>query len=144
MDTIETPPEQADLSKQAPRLNRHTRGPLGMLTLVAFLGYDVMYFAAFFNALVAGLFVPPILVFAVVILLVAGVVATRWQWAPLVGAVVSLLTAAFVLPQPHNTYVLTHLVQPEFILLVLLSAFGLVALVAGVGATVQNYRGVRR
>jgi drug/metabolite transporter (DMT)-like permease len=104
METKEKRPEQADLGRQAPRLDRNTRGPLGTLTLIAFLGYDLMYFVAFFNALlVAGVFVPPILIFAVFILLVAGVVATRWRWAPLLGAFVSLVTATFVLIQPHMT-----------------------------------------
>jgi hypothetical protein len=143
METKEKHTEQANFTNRAPSLDRNRRGPLGTLTLVAFLGYVLMHFVAFFRALlVDGDFVPPILIFAVFLLLVAGVVATGWRWAPLLGAFVSLVTATLVLPDPHNTYVLTHPAHPEFIVLVLLSAFALVALVAGIGATVQNYRGV--
>jgi len=53
---------------------------------------------------------------------------------------VSLLTVTFLLLQPHDLYVLSH-VQPEFIALVPMIALGLVAGVAGIWATVENYRG---
>lgn len=52
----------------------------------------------------------------------------------------SLLTVMFLLLQPHDLSVLTQ-VQPEFIVMVPMIALGLVAGVAGVWATVQNYRG---
>src|SRR5437764_5741291 len=100
METKEKHPEQADFTSRTPGLDRNTRGPLGVLTLIAFLGYVLMYFVAFFRALlIDGDFVPPIVIFAVFLLLVAGVVATRWRWAPLLGAFVSLVTAALVLPR---------------------------------------------
>jgi hypothetical protein len=141
METQETRPVLPDLSTQAPRLKRHPRGPLGTLTLIAFLGYILMYFVTFFyTLLVEGIFFPPILIFAGFLLPFAGVMATRWRFAPLPGAVVSLLTVTFLLLQPHNLYVLTH-AQPEFIVAVPTIAFGLVAGVAGVWATVENYRG---
>jgi hypothetical protein len=142
METQETRPASANLSKQAPRLKRHTRGPLGTLTLIAFLGYILMDFVAFFyTLLVEGIFFPPILIFTGFLLPFAGVLATRWRFAPLPGAVVSLLTVTFLLLQPHNLYVLTHPAQPDFIVAVPTIAFGLVAGVAGVWATVENYRG---
>ncbi|HEY6411096.1 MAG TPA: hypothetical protein VIY29_26865, partial [Ktedonobacteraceae bacterium] len=76
METTEKRPERADLPSRARRPNRHTRGPLGTLTLIALLGYTLMNFIAFFRALlVDGVFVPPIIVFAVLALLVAGIVA---------------------------------------------------------------------
>ena len=138
MKTTEKRPEQTDL----PSLDRHTRGPLGTLTLIALLGYALMNFVAFFRALlVDGVFVPPIIVFAVLALLVAGIVAIPRRWTPLFGAGMTLLTLSFVLIQAHNTYDLTHPAQQGFMILVLFSAFGLVAIVAGIGATVRNYRG---
>ena len=83
METKEQRPEQADLPSRARRLDRHTRGPLGTLMLVAFIGYAFMYFVVFFYALlVAKAFIPPIAIEASLILLAAGVVATRWRWAP--------------------------------------------------------------
>jgi hypothetical protein len=142
METKEKRFEQADLSTSARGLSRNVRGPLGTLTLIAMLGYTLTYFATFFRALIVDRdVVPPILVFAVFLLLISGMVAIPWRWTPLFGACVTLLTLTFVLLQPHNTYVLTHPAQPEFILLVLAGAFGLVAMVAGVGATLRNYRG---
>jgi len=142
METTEKHPEQADLPSQPRSKERRTRGSLGTLTLLALLGYTLMHFVAFFRALlVDGIFVPPILVFAILLLVVSGIVALPWRWTPMFGACVTLLTLTFTLIQPHNTYVLTHPAQPEFMLLVLASAFGLVAIVAGVGATMRNYRG---
>ena len=143
METQEQRPAPADPSLQAPRQTRTTRGPLATLTLIAFLGYDLTYFAVFVNALLgADGFEPQILGSAILLLLLSSVVAIRWRWAPLFGATVSLVTALFVFLQPHSINVLTHLIQPEFIIIVLSMACALVALVAGVGATVQNVRGV--
>jgi hypothetical protein len=120
-------------------LTRTARGPLATLTLIAFLGYDVTYFAVFLNALLGpDGFEPEILGSAVVLLLLAGVVATRWRGAPLFGAIMSLATALFVFLQPHSINVLSHQIQPEFIIIVLSMGCVLVALVAGIGATVQN------
>jgi hypothetical protein len=141
MEAQETRPAVADLSKQAPRLQRHMRGPLGRLTLYAFLGYILMYVVYFFfELLVEGILFPPTLLFAGFLLPFAGVMATRWRFAPLPAALVSLLTVTFLLLQPHDLYVLAH-VQPEFIVFVPLIALGLVAGVAGIWATVQTYRG---
>jgi hypothetical protein len=145
METQEQRPALADLGEQAPRSTRPTRGSLATLTLIAFLGYDLTYFAVFVNALLgADGFEPQILGSAILLLLLSGVVATRWQWASLFGSAVSLVTALFVFLQPHSIYVLTHLIQPEFIIIVLSMACALVALVAGVGATVEGSRGMRQ
>jgi len=54
METQEKLPEQADLPSRARSLDRKTRGPLGTLTLVAWLGYAFMYFVVFFNALLVS------------------------------------------------------------------------------------------
>jgi len=141
METQKTHPASPDLSTQAHRPKRHMRGPLGRLTLIAFLGYVLLYFVYFvFALLVLGIVFPPALLFAGFLLPFAGLLATRWRFAPLPAALVSLLTATFLLLQPHDLYVLTH-VQPEFIVFVPMIALGLVAGVAGVWATVVNYRG---
>jgi hypothetical protein len=133
--------EPADLPTSGRGLKRHPRGPLGRLTLLAFLGYVLLYVVYFlYGLLVVGIFFPPALLFAVLLLPFAGVLATRWRFAPLPAALVSLLTVTFLLLQPHDLYVLTH-AQPEFIVLVPMMALGLVAGVAGVWATVENYRG---
>lgn len=146
MNIKEKVPEQTDLTRQTRRLDRKTLSPLGKLTLAATIGYALMTFAAFLQILlVDGVAVPPILVFVVLTLLAVGAVAARWRWAPLLAAVVAFLTSALPLAGQQNTYQLTHPAQfLPFLILVLALAFALVAIVAGVGATAQNYRGVRR
>ena len=142
MKTQTKHPAPADHGKQGPYLHRNSRAALGTLTLIAFLAYDMTYFAVFLNALLGSDgFEPQILGSAIVLLLLAGVVATRWRWAPLFGAIVSLVTGLFVFLQPHSIHVLTHVIQPEFSIIVLSMACTLVALAAGVGATVQQTRG---
>ena len=113
METTEKRPEQADLSRQAPGLDRHTRGPLGRLMLTAFIGYAFMYFVAFFYILLVGkVFIPPIVIEAALVLLATAVVATRWRWAPLLGALVALLTLVDPIFQPHNIIPTHTLVSP--------------------------------
>ena len=141
METKEKRPEQADLANLAHSPDRNTRGPLSKLTLIAFLGYILTYFVAFSVVLfVEGIFFLPMLLFPAFMLLAAGVVATRIRWAPLLGAVVTLITLIFVFSQPEEIYVLQHPAHPLFNVFVFMIAFGLVVIVAGVGATVQNYR----
>jgi plastocyanin len=145
METKEKHPEQADLSRQAPSLDRSTRGPFGTLLLVAFIGYDFLYFVVFFYALlVAKEFIPPIVIEAALVLLATAVVATRWRWAPFLGALVVLLTLLDPIFQPHNIYVYTHPGQSnyEFILLVLVTGLGLVALVTSIVAAIRKFRGL--
>jgi hypothetical protein len=141
MKTQTKHPAPAGPGKQARYLNRNSRGALGTLTLIAFLAYDLTYFAVFLNALLGSDgFEPQILGSAILLLLLAGVVATRWRWAPLFGAAVSLVTGLLVFLQPHSINVLTHVLQPEFTMIVLSMACALVAFIAGVGATIQNIR----
>ena len=146
MDTSEKRSEQEDLTRQARRLDRKTLSPLGRLTLVAFLGTVLLNVLAFVSILlVEGIFVLPIVIFTVLTGLSAGAVAARWRPAPLLGAIVILMNSVAMLASPQTIYRLTHPNQPFwFILTVLTLAVSLVAIVAGVGATVQNYRGVRR
>lgn len=146
METKEHHTEPADLTRQIRRLDRKMLSPLGTLTLAALLGNALMSFVAFLQILlVDGDVVIPILVIVVVTGLSAGAVAARWRWAPLLGACVALIFSVLPLATQQTTYILTHPAQFwPFIILVLGLAFALVAIVAGVGATVQNYRGVRR
>jgi hypothetical protein len=146
METKEKAPEQADLTTQARRLDRKTLSPLGKLTLAALLGAALMNVLAFVSILLMeGIVVPPILVSVVLMGLSASAVAARWRPAPLLGAIVILISLVPMLTSPQTAYRLTHPEQPFwFILIVLTLAFSLVAIVAGFGATVQNYRGARR
>jgi len=144
MEIKEKYPEQVDPAERTSGSGRGTRGPLDRLALIAFSGFALMYFVVFFYALlVAQAFIPPILVEAILILLAAGVVATRWRWAPHLGAVVALLTLYDPIFQPHDAYVFTHPGQSnyEFSLIVLVIAFGLVSLVACTAKVIRTHRG---
>jgi plastocyanin len=141
METKEKHPEQADLANSVHA--RSTRGALGTLTLVAFIGFAFMYYVVFFYVLfVAKDFIPPIVIEASVVLLAAGVLATRWRPAPYVGAVVAALALLDPIFQPRNIYDFTHPGQSnyEVILIVLVIAFGVVALVASISTIVQTHR----
>jgi hypothetical protein len=103
-----------------------------------------MYYVVFLYALlVTEEFIPPIVIEASLVLLAAGVIATRWRPAPYLGALVVLLTLLDPIFQPHDFYVFTHPAQSnyEFMVLVLLIAFGLVALVTSIGTIIRRYRG---
>src|SRR5258708_30019487 len=74
--------------------------------------------------------------------LAACFVFSRVRWAPALGSGVAFLTATLWLFAPDYQYDFTH---PggnviDFILLVIILAFALVVVVAGVGATIQNYQ----
>lgn len=72
------------------------------------------------------------------LLVVVGLVATGWRWTPLVGAVV----AGFLFfGNPLLLYNLSQPLTNLFFWSALLEVIsGLLAVVAGIGATVQNYR----
>jgi len=146
METIEKRPEQADLTRQSRRLVRKMLSPLGKLTLIAMIGTILMNVLAFMSILlIEGIVIPPLPVIVVVTGLAAGAVAAGFRPAPLLGAIVILISSVPMLADPVTIYRLTHPEQPFwFILIVLTLAFSLIAIVAGVGATVQNYRGARR
>jgi uncharacterized cupredoxin-like copper-binding protein len=82
----------------------------------------------------------PLSVFAGLMLLGAGLVATGWRWAPLVGALLSVPVVAL-----NNQGVRYDLTHPEsffvFALMVALVATALVGCAGGVSALVRNYRG---
>src|SRR5260221_13423940 len=94
------------------------------------------------TSLLHGTFDPGFFIIIIPALLVAGFVVSRVRWAPALGSGVAFVIATLWLFAPDYQYDLTH---PggnviDFILLVLILAFGLVAVVAGVRATIQNYR----
>ena len=143
METKEKSLEQVAIATSAHAPHRSTRGPLGRLMLSAFIGYAFMYIVTFFYILLIGkVFIPPILVEVALVLLATGVVATRWRWAPHLGAVIALLTLYDPIFQPHNIYTFMHPGQSnyEFGLILLVIAFGLVSLVACVVAIIRTHR----
>ena len=73
------------------------------------------------------------------ILMVVGSNLIGWRWTPLLGAMLPIVILA-----PSLQLVINDLAHPEafdfFAFMVVFTALGLVTVVAGVGATVQDYR----
>jgi plastocyanin len=117
---------------------------LSKVTLVALLGIAMVVTANFLVIwLLYGAFVPEFFVGIVPALTVAGLIAGRLRWVPALGAGVALLIIVFFLIAPEDLYTLTHPGNDfiSFMLELLALAFALVVIVAGVGATIQNYQG---
>ncbi len=113
---------------------------LGKLTVAAVLGLPLLLSTGF---VVQGLNVTNLL-FVGIALILAGIitaliVATRWRWSPLLGALVyGAMLALFI---PIMPYALSHPNETYmFALTVVLLALSVIALGAGIGATIQNYR----
>jgi len=124
---------------------RQPLSALSKVTLVALLGQALAATASLLNILLLyGAFVPPILIGIVPALIAAGLIVARVRWAPALGAGQALLTATlFLLLDPTFLYNLSHPGNSfiDFTLDLLIMAFVLVVVVAGVGATIQNYQG---
>jgi plastocyanin len=83
-------------------------------------------------------FLPPVAVFAAVGLVVAGIIATGWRWAPALG---TLYNALLLLA--YGDFIREELHWPTsfmFRVTMVLVGFAVVGLVAGIAAAVQNYR----
>jgi uncharacterized cupredoxin-like copper-binding protein len=119
------------------------RKPLSALSkwLVFTLAAIVLMLIWLQVAVVRGFSPPLVLILGLPTLVVAvPIVATRWRWVPLLGALYWILL--FVMNWKVTPYDITH---PEayntFAFTVIAQALTMVGIVAGVGATVQNYRG---
>jgi uncharacterized cupredoxin-like copper-binding protein len=120
-----------------------TRTPLtalGKVTLAALICitliviYAMLFISRHIDPLALG--------FVLIALLSASIVAIGWLWAPLLGALLSgLMLASYI---PLLGYILTHPDEPTFITAALFLPAAIVGIVAGIGATVQNYRGGER
>ncbi len=122
--------------------SRQPLAALGKLTAAALFGSALAFALLLLTILLAGAFVLPLLIVAVSLLLVAGIIATGLRWAPLLGALAGLGTLiGGVFTQQYFVYHLTHPAEVgPFLVSMLICAFAVVAICAGVGATVQNYR----
>ncbi len=123
-------------------MKRTALSGLGLVTAAALGTNGIAYLVYFFLvASVAGTIIP-ILVIALLTLLAAGfVAASRTRLAPLLGAIMALLSTTLDLFQPETIYNLAHPVPVSFYALnVIFLASALVACVCGIAAPIQNYR----
>jgi uncharacterized cupredoxin-like copper-binding protein len=116
---------------------------LGKLAAGALVGLGLVFGYA---QTVFGGFDPMLTGVAVAMLIVAGVVATGWRWAPALGAVLALAIGGMLLVPAAGTiaFSLSHPTDGLFILMVLLLPLLALAIIAGISATVQNYRNAER
>jgi hypothetical protein len=113
---------------------------LSKLTAAAVIGFPLLLSTDFFvhgvnasNLLITGIAL-------IIAAIISGIiVTTRWRWSPLLGVLVYGLVVAGSIPfilnalsLPNETYM--------FALNVVLLALSVIAIGAGIGATVQNYR----
>src|SRR5258708_21322273 len=125
------------------RPTRRSLPVLGKVTAVALLGQAIAVTVQMLITLLPHRTLMPGFFIAISpALLAAGFVVSRVRWAPALGSGVAFLTATLWLFAPDYQYDVTH---PggnviDFILVVIILAFGLVVGVAGVVATIQNYQ----
>src|SRR5262245_38326656 len=82
---------------------------LGRLTLLALVGLALSL--AYLQAAIIGALIPPLAVFAVISLLLAGIVGVGWRWAPALGALWSIFiivgnseAIAYNFAHPNNAH----------------------------------------
>jgi plastocyanin len=133
----------AHLEGAPPTTGSRALSALTKVTLAALLGNALAYTAyQLFSVLFSQGFVPAFFIGSIPAVLAAGLVATRWRWSPAVGAALVLLTSTIFASVPLLQYHFTHpgYNPAYFIAGVLSQACALIAVVAGLCATLQNYR----
>ena len=123
------------IASRSPR--RYPLGVPGKAVVAALAGVALLI--VYVQALIFGTFNLPLTVCAIISLLIAGIVALGWRWAPLLGAIWLVLAA--LLNADGMRYDLTH---PEnlhsFAWQVSVDVLLVCGVVAGITATLQNYR----
>jgi plastocyanin len=121
------------------RPTRRPLAPLTRLTLTALLGSIVAFGAEFF---LIGSLDREIVIVVAVLAVAWMLIATGWRWTPLLGG---LLLSAIQANNPFLLYNLSHLERFGFFAATAVNvACSVVVAVAGLAATVQNYRGGQR
>jgi plastocyanin len=121
--------------------NRLPLAALGKLTVAGLVGLALALI--YLQAAMIGRLVLPLAIFTVISLVVAGVVTVGWRWAPLLGALWSILITVGSIN--NMIYGLTHPAEfQSFVLMVFLLTMALIGVGAGIAATVQNERGGER
>ncbi len=117
--------------------SRKPLAALGKLTVAALVGMAATVVYVLFT-IFSGEFDPMAMTLLAVPLLMAALVITGWRWAPLLaalvgGAFIAVLNGFFM-------FLVTQPSEPAFAPILVLMVLSVVGIVAGIGATVQNYR----
>jgi plastocyanin len=131
-----------DMPKEMEKHPSPGRSTLHKVASIALLGSSLAYFALLLQALLkTHHLIPPILILGTLTLLGTALSFLRLRWAPALGAVVALGVDTFTMSIPPPQYIITHPSDAaSFITLLLILSFGLVGIVAGIAATVEDYR----
>lgn len=128
---------EASSTERGTKAQRTPLSGLGKLTAVALVLFGLSF--VYIMVVLAQAVIPPLVVFTVGSLILAGVVWGGWRWAPLLGAAWFALLFATNLP-----IILSELSNPAelhlFIQNLVRLAIAFTGFAAGIGATVQNYR----
>ncbi len=113
---------------------------LSKLTIAALLGSTLAFVGLL---MVIGEIVMPIPIVMLCLVISAALIATGWRWTPILGFFMGI--SMFIGGQSYTFFHLAHPEDFRFFSVVLLNiVFGIIALVSGAGATLQNYRGDTR
>lgn len=117
-----------------PRTSALTKLTAILVAGIATLFAGMQVFAIGFDPMLVGV--------SVVLLVVAGIILTGWRWAPALGGLLTLLLAGGLLA-PAFDQIIAEIVTPGMPLrvpLTIMLPVMAVTILAGFGATVQNYR----
>jgi plastocyanin len=131
-----------DIPREMDKKPSPGRSTLSKVAAIALLGTSLAYFANLLLVLIAAqTFILPLLILGVVTLLGAALCFLRFRPAPAIGAVVALGAISVQMSIPINQYFITHPSDAaSFIPLITILSFGLVVIIVGIAATLQNYR----
>ena len=131
-----------DIPREMDKKPSPDRSTLSKVAAIALLGLSLAYFANLLLVLIAAqTFILPLLILGIVTLFGAALRFLRFRWVPPIGALVALGAVSVQMSQPINQYFITHPGDAaSFITLITILSFGLVAIIAGIAATLQNYR----
>ena len=126
---------------------RHSLSALEKVTAIALLINSLSYWVYILIVYVsAGALIIPLVVIAFIMLLAAIIAAFGLRWTSAVGALIALAVTTGSYAQPYFPYDVAHPgIMGSFIPVVILTVCAIVAIIAGVAATIQNYsRGERK
>lgn len=123
-------------------LTRSGLSALAKTAVLATLGNAFMFFVNLLLVLIVGkTFIPPLLILGLVTLIASGLACLRFRLAPALAALTVLVGGISIFSIPIHQYNITHPGEAAtFISDLLLLAFAIVAMGAGLAAAIQNYR----
>lgn len=118
-------------------MRRSPLSRLAKLTAGALVAFALCF--VYIQVVMQQALIPPLAIFVVVSLVVAGVVARGWRWGPLLASVWFALVFLSSIP-----IIIADLSNPaafhQFIVQLVTTGVAVGGFVAGIAATVQNYR----